>query len=95
MVKTGDRDATIAFFKNVLAMHVWRFGSKNLVRIYTICTHFRHEEFNGSREAQRHGSYYGRYSKTTVGYEPDSEAFALEITYAYAVGEYELGNDFK
>ncbi|XP_069767565.1 glyoxalase domain-containing protein 4 isoform X2 [Narcine bancroftii] len=38
--------------------------------------------------------YDGKWSKTMVGYGPEDNHFASELTYNYGVGEYRLGNDF-
>uniref|UniRef100_A0A0K8UBX9 Glyoxalase domain-containing protein 4 n=1 Tax=Bactrocera latifrons TaxID=174628 RepID=A0A0K8UBX9_BACLA len=54
----------------------------------------RHEEFKEGCEAQCNGPYDNRWSKTMIGYGPESSHFVIELTYNYGVKEYELGNDF-
>ncbi|XP_037920775.1 glyoxalase domain-containing protein 4 [Hermetia illucens] len=54
----------------------------------------RHEEFTEGCDAQCNGPYDNRWSKTMVGYGPESTHFAIELTYNYGVTSYELGNDF-
>lgn len=54
----------------------------------------RHEEFDQGCEATCNGPYQNRWSKTMVGYGPESCNFVLEITYNYPVDKYKLGNDF-
>ncbi|XP_011190295.1 glyoxalase domain-containing protein 4 isoform X2 [Zeugodacus cucurbitae] len=54
----------------------------------------RHEEFTEGCEAQCNGPYDNRWSKTMIGYGPESCHFVIELTYNYGVKEYELGNDF-
>ncbi|XP_023307310.2 glyoxalase domain-containing protein 4 [Lucilia cuprina] len=54
----------------------------------------RHEEFKEGCEAQCNGPYDNRWSKTMVGYGPESSHFVFELTYNYGVTSYEMGNDF-
>lgn len=53
----------------------------------------RHEEFHTMCEAQCNGPYDGKWSKTMIGYGPESDNFVLELTYNYGVSNYKLGND--
>ncbi|KAH9395312.1 Glyoxalase domain-containing protein 4 [Tyrophagus putrescentiae] len=53
----------------------------------------RHEEFHTMCEAQCNGPYDGKWSKTMIGYGPESDKFVLELTYNYGVSNYKLGND--
>ncbi|XP_063907698.1 glyoxalase domain-containing protein 4 isoform X2 [Zophobas morio] len=55
----------------------------------------RHEEFADGCEAACNGPYANRWSKTMVGYGPESNHFVVELTYNYGVKSYELGNDFR
>uniref|UniRef100_A0A1L8E1U6 Putative glyoxalase n=1 Tax=Nyssomyia neivai TaxID=330878 RepID=A0A1L8E1U6_9DIPT len=54
----------------------------------------RHEEFTEGCDAQCNGPYDNRWSKTMIGYGPESDFFVVELTYNYGVKSYELGNDF-
>ncbi|KAK1786150.1 hypothetical protein P4O66_017579 [Electrophorus voltai] len=54
----------------------------------------RHEEFEEGCKATCNGPYDGKWSKTMVGFGPEHDHFAAELTYNYGVGEYRLGNDF-
>lgn len=36
--------------------------------------------------------YDNRWSKTMIGYGPESNHFVIELTYNYGVTNYELGN---
>ncbi|VEN49626.1 unnamed protein product [Callosobruchus maculatus] len=54
----------------------------------------RHEEFAEGCEATCNGPYKGRWSKTMVGYGPEDNHFAIELTYNYGIHSYEKGNDF-
>ncbi|RZB39322.1 glyoxalase domain-containing protein 4 [Asbolus verrucosus] len=54
----------------------------------------RHEEFADGCEAACNGPYANRWSKTMVGYGPESNHFVVELTYNYGIKEYETGNDF-
>ncbi|XP_030379083.1 glyoxalase domain-containing protein 4 [Scaptodrosophila lebanonensis] len=54
----------------------------------------RHEEFKEGCNAECNGPYNNRWSKTMVGYGPESSHFVIELTYNYGVKSYELGNDF-
>lgn len=54
----------------------------------------RHEEFTEGCDAACNGPYDNRWSKTMIGYGPESSHFVIELTYNYGVKEYELGNDF-
>ncbi|KAJ8910862.1 hypothetical protein NQ315_010809 [Exocentrus adspersus] len=54
----------------------------------------RHEEFSEGCEATCNGPYSGRWSKTMVGYGPEDNHFAIELTYNYGIHQYEKGNDF-
>ncbi|XP_033168814.1 glyoxalase domain-containing protein 4 [Drosophila mauritiana] len=57
-------------------------------------TVLRHEEFKEGCDAACNGPYDNRWSKTMVGYGPESSHFVIELTYNYGVSSYELGNDF-
>lgn len=54
----------------------------------------RHEEFKEGCDAQCNGPYDNRWSKTMIGYGPESSHFVIELTYNYGVKSYELGNEF-
>uniref|UniRef100_A0A182IXR4 VOC domain-containing protein n=1 Tax=Anopheles atroparvus TaxID=41427 RepID=A0A182IXR4_ANOAO len=54
----------------------------------------RHEEFTEGCDAACNGPYDNRWSKTMIGYGPESSHFVIELTYNYGVKEYALGNDF-
>ncbi|XP_058836535.1 glyoxalase domain-containing protein 4 isoform X1 [Topomyia yanbarensis] len=54
----------------------------------------RHEEFTQGCDAACNGPYDNRWSKTMIGYGPESDHFVIELTYNYGVKEYTLGNDF-
>lgn len=54
----------------------------------------RHEEFADGCEAACNGPYANRWSKTMVGYGPEDNHFAIELTYNYGVSHYDSGNDF-
>jgi hypothetical protein len=46
----------------------------------------RHEEFTpGGCAAECNGPYAGKWSKTMIGYGPEHENFALELTYNYGI----------
>ncbi|KAM8719322.1 hypothetical protein ACLKA7_011953 [Drosophila subpalustris] len=55
---------------------------------------YRHEEFKEGCEAECNGPYDNRWSKTMIGYGPESSNFVFELTYNYGVKGYEMGNDF-
>ncbi|KAH0820107.1 hypothetical protein GEV33_002682 [Tenebrio molitor] len=55
----------------------------------------RHEEFADGCEAACNGPYANRWSKTMMGYGPESNHFVVELTYNYGIKSYELGNDFR
>ncbi|KAH8292876.1 hypothetical protein KR044_002190 [Drosophila immigrans] len=55
---------------------------------------YRHEEFTEGCEAECNGPYDNRWSKTMIGYGPESSNFVFELTYNYGVKHYEMGNDF-
>lgn len=55
----------------------------------------RHEEFEKGCEAFCNGPYDGKWSKTMIGYGPESSHFVVELTYNYGIGYYQLGNDFS
>ncbi|XP_034118449.1 glyoxalase 1 [Drosophila albomicans] len=55
---------------------------------------YRHEEFTEGCEAECNGPYDNRWSKTMIGYGPESTNFVFELTYNYGVKSYEIGNDF-
>ncbi|XP_017004392.2 glyoxalase domain-containing protein 4 [Drosophila takahashii] len=57
-------------------------------------TVLRHEEFKEGCDAECNGPYDNRWSKTMVGYGPESSHFVIELTYNYGVSSYEMGNDF-
>lgn len=42
----------------------------------------------------RFSPYDNRWSKTMIGYGPESSHFVIELTYNYGVKSYDLGNDF-
>lgn len=52
----------------------------------------RHEEFETGCEATCNGPYGGQWSKTMIGYGPEKENFALELTYNYGIDGYKFGN---
>lgn len=54
----------------------------------------RHEEFEEGCRAACNGPYDLNWSKTMVGYGPESNHFVIELTYNYGIGSYEKGNDF-
>lgn len=54
----------------------------------------RHEEFKEGCDAQCNGPYENRWSKTMIGYGPESTHFVMELTYNYGVKHYDLGNVF-
>ncbi|KAM7540494.1 hypothetical protein Aperf_G00000039714 [Anoplocephala perfoliata] len=54
----------------------------------------RHEEFSEGCKAACNGPYDGKWSKTMIGYGPEDNYFALELTYNYGIGSYRHGNDF-
>ncbi|ALC49362.1 CG1532 [Drosophila busckii] len=81
------------------ALHyVFKIGdrAKNIFFFRTILGMqvLRHEEFKEGCEAQCNGPYDNRWSKTMMGYGPESAHFVVELTYNYGVKSYELGNDF-
>ena len=41
--------------------------------------------------AKCNGEYNGRWSKTMVGYGPEDDYFAIELTYNYKVKDYDNG----
>ncbi|EDX18497.1 GD15515 [Drosophila simulans] len=53
-------------------------------------TVLRHEEFKEGCDAACNGPYDNRWSKTMVGYGPESSHFVIELTYNYGVSSYEL-----
>lgn len=55
----------------------------------------RHEEFESGCEATCNGPYGGAWSKTMVGYGPEKNNFALELTYNFGIENYEFGNDLQ
>jgi len=55
----------------------------------------RHEEFATGCEATCNGPYEGSWSKTMVGYGPEKDHFALELTHNYGIHSYEKGNDLR
>lgn len=54
----------------------------------------RHEEFKEGCAAACNGPYDNRWSKTMIGYGPESSHFVIELTYNYNVFEYKRGNEF-
>ena len=54
----------------------------------------RHEEFDSGCKATCNGPYQNKWSKTMIGYGPESCNFVLEITYNYPVDKYRLGKIF-
>ncbi|CAN0021241.1 unnamed protein product [Discosporangium mesarthrocarpum] len=55
----------------------------------------RHEEFETGCEATCNGRYAGAWSKTMIGFGPEKENFALELTYNYGIDSYKFGNDLQ
>lgn len=55
----------------------------------------RHEEFDSGCEATCNGPYGGQWSKTMIGYGPERDYFALELTYNYGIDSYAFGNDLQ
>lgn len=55
----------------------------------------RHEEFDSGCEATCNGPYGGAWSKTMIGYGPEVDNFALELTYNYGIDGYAFGNDLQ
>jgi catechol 2,3-dioxygenase-like lactoylglutathione lyase family enzyme len=55
----------------------------------------RHEEFDSGCEATCNGPYGGAWSKTMIGYGPEVDNFALELTYNYGINGYTFGNDLQ
>src|SRR3546814_7401283 len=55
----------------------------------------RHEEFESGCEATCNGPYGGAWSKTMIGYGPEEQNFALELTYNYGIDGYDFGNDLQ
>lgn len=41
------------------------------------------------------GPYAGAWSKTMIGFGPEKEHFALELTYNYGIDGYDFGNDLQ
>jgi lactoylglutathione lyase len=41
------------------------------------------------------GPYAGAWSKTMIGFGPERENFALELTYNYGIDGYDFGNDLQ
>uniref|UniRef100_A0A0A9XJN7 Glyoxalase domain-containing protein 4 n=1 Tax=Lygus hesperus TaxID=30085 RepID=A0A0A9XJN7_LYGHE len=54
----------------------------------------RHEEFTEGCAAACNGPYDNRWSKTMIGYGPESSHFVIELTYNYNIFEYKKGNEF-
>ena len=52
----------------------------------------RHEENAAACEITCNGDFDNAWSKTMVGYGPESEGYALELTYNYGVRSYKEGN---
>ena len=52
----------------------------------------RHEENEAACEITCNGDFDNAWSKTMVGYGPESEGYALELTYNYGVRSYKEGN---
>lgn len=78
---------------------VYKVGNlQNTVEFYTgvlgLYT-LRHEEFSSGCEATCNGPYAGAWSKTMIGTGPETERFALELTYNYGVNSYRKGNDLR
>lgn len=57
--------------------------------IITICS-----QFDISFVLKTFRPYDNRWSKTMIGYGPESSHFVIELTYNYGVKTYEYGNDF-
>lgn len=55
----------------------------------------RHEEFEKGCEASCNGPYYGKWSKTMIGYGCEDTHFVLELTYNYEISSYDYCNDFR
>ena len=72
----------------------WVFKVGNLkksVEFYEKCFGLkvlRHEEFGEKCEAGCNGKYNSPWSKTMMGYGPEKENFALELTYNYRLTSY-------
>ena len=52
----------------------------------------RHEENAEPCPLTCNGVYDTPWSKTMVGYGPEDESYALELTYNYGIDDYEVGN---
>lgn len=58
----------------------------------------RHEVFGEGCKAACNGPYEGQWTKTMIGYGPESgipSYFVLELTYNYSIKSYKLGNDLN
>lgn len=58
-------------------------------------TVLRHEEFDEGCKATCNGPYQNAWSKTMIGYGPESGNFILELTYNYPIPSYGIGNDLR
>ena len=94
VLKIGNRNRNLEFFRDLLGMKVIRSIDFVLLFDDLFCLKvLRHEEFTEMCEAQCNGPYDGKWSKTMIGYGPESNNFVLELTYNYGVGHYKIGND--
>lgn len=86
--------------------HVLKIGSlKDNIRFFRDklkMTVLRHEVFGEGCKAACNGPYEGQWTKTMIGYGPESGTsanpqsyFVLELTYNYSVKQYALGNDLQ
>ena len=55
----------------------------------------RHEEFKEQCEAGCNGKINSPWSKTMIGYGPEQNNFALELTYNYRVRSYHKADDLQ
>ena len=55
----------------------------------------RHEEFGFGCEATCNGPYQRPWSKTMIGFGPESTHFVFELTYTFGIRNYPRGNDFR
>eukprot|EP01083_Nonionella_stella_P048150 128937_1 len=55
----------------------------------------RHEEFDSGCDAKCNGDFDRPWSKTMIGYLPETTNFALELTYNYGIKGYQRGNDLR
>lgn len=55
----------------------------------------RHEEFTQGCDAQCNGPYSRPWSKTMIGYGPESSHFVVELAFNYGIPSYPSGHDFR